>query len=89
MEAAMKNYFSLIAVIGCLVMASAAHAQLPANPWSPKPNDGYFANVANKADGTASPVIPEYSDGQTAGQVLPVDPWAKSRDRSGDRKSVV
>lgn len=83
MEAAMKNYFSLFAVIGCLTLASAAYAQLPANPWSPKPNDGYFANVANKADGTEAPVVPEYGNSQTGGQVLPVDPWAKSRDRSG------
>lgn len=83
MEAAMKKYFSLLAVLGCLTMASAAFAQLPTNPWSPKPNDGYFEEVANKPAEEGVPTIPEYSGGQTNGEVLPVDPWAKSRDRSG------
>ena len=83
MEAAMKKYFSLLAVLGCLTMASAAFAQLPTNPWSPKPNDGYFEDVANKPAEEGVPTIPEYSGGQTNGEVLPVDPWAKSRDRSG------
>lgn len=79
----MKKYFSLLAVLGCLTMASAAFAQLPTNPWSPKPNDGYFEEVANKPAEEGVPTIPEYSGGQTNGEVLPVDPWAKSRDRSG------
>ena len=83
MEAAMKKYFSLLAVLGCLTMASVAFAQLPTNPWSPKPNDGYFEEVANKPAEEGVPTIPEYSGGQTNGEVLPADPWAKSRDRSG------
>ena len=57
--------------------------RLPTNPWSPKPNDGYFEEVANKPAEEGVPTIPEYSGGQTNGEVLPVDPWAKSRDRSG------
>ena len=72
MEAAMKKYFSLLAVLGCLTMASAAFAQLPTNPWSPKPNDGYFEEVANKPAEEGVPTIPEYSGGQTNGEVLPV-----------------
>lgn len=79
----MKNYFTLFAACGCLIWASSAFAQLPANPWAPRPNDGYFANVANKPTNTDTPTIPEYGNGQTNGEVLPVDPWAKSRDRSG------
>ena len=61
MEAAMKKYFSLLAVLGCLTMASVAFAQLPTNPWSPKPNDGYFEEVANKPAEEGVPTIPEYS----------------------------
>lgn len=80
----MKKYFSLLAVLGCL-MAYPAYAQLPANPWSPapQPNEGYFPEVANKPAAEGVPTIPEYSGGQTNGEVLPVDPWAKARDRSG------
>lgn len=70
----MKKYFSLLAVLGCLTMASAAFAQLPTNPWSPKPNDGYFEEVANKPAEEGVPTIPEYSGGQTNGEVLPVEP---------------
>ena len=83
MEAAMKKYFSLLAVFGCLTMASTAFAQLPSNPWSPQPNDGYFGEVANKPAPEGVPTIPEYQGGQNNGEILPVDPWARSRDRSG------
>lgn len=77
----MNKTFWIAALIAILA-GQAALAQLPANPWAPHPNDGYFENVPTN-DPTKAPVIPEYSDGQTAGEVLPVDPWARSRDRSG------
>ncbi len=79
----MNKYFSLLAFLGCLSFAAISHAQLPANPWAPKPNDGYFENVANNTANNDVPTIPEYSEGQTNGEVLPVDPWARARDRSG------
>ena len=83
MEAAMNKYFSILAFLGCMATASYSYAQLPSNPWAPNPNDGYFENVANKPIDTGTPTIPEYSEGQTNGEVLPVDPWARARDRSG------
>ena len=63
-------------------LAGNVSAQLPSNPWAPHPNDGYFENVPTY-DSTQAPEIPEYNNGQTGGEVLPVDPWARSRDRSG------
>ena len=79
----MNKYFSLLSFLGCLSFAAVSHAQLPANPWAPNPNDGYFENVANKPTDTGTPSIPEYSEGQTNGEILPVDPWARARDHSG------
>lgn len=83
MEAAMNKYFSILAFLGCMATASYSYAQLPSNPWAPNPNDGYFENVASQPADNGTPTIPEYSEGQTNGEVLPVDPWARARDRSG------
>ncbi len=87
MEAVMKKYlYILTAVAGGIALASAAFAQLPANPWQaqpPKPNSGYFGdNVADKSP-AAVPDAPVYGNGVTEGAVLPVDPWARARDRTG------
>lgn len=89
MEAAMKKYFSLLAVLGCLTMASVAFAQLPTNPWSPKPNDGYFEEVANKPAEEGVPTIPEYSGGQTNGEVLPVDPGPNRETAAASKPGAV
>ncbi len=86
----------LISFLLCL-FANASFAQLAANPWNPsslpKPNKGYFgknlpqkplANTPNApAYNNGTPNAPAYNNGTTNGQVLPVDPWALSRDRSG------
>lgn len=83
MEAVMKKYLCILAVLGCFSVAGAANAQLPANPWAPHPNDGYFGeNVPDKSP-DKSPDAPAYGNGPTGGDILPVDPWAKSRDRTG------
>jgi len=69
-------------------LASFAFAQLPANPWQPQapsPNNGYFGdNIADAAgsDITDSPI---YASNASGGEILPVDPWARARDRSGVR----
>lgn len=78
----MKNIFWSSALLAGVLLCSSTQAQLPANPWAPHPNDGYFEK-APTSDPTKAPIIPEYNDGQTGGEVLPVDPWARSRDRSG------
>lgn len=68
--------------------AASAHAQLPANPWVPQPpapNDGYFGE--DIGNGTGGDIVdsPIYGQGPTNGDILPVDPWARARDRSGVR----
>ena len=65
-----------------------AYAQLPANPWIPQPpapNDGYFGE--DIGNGTGGDIVdsPIYNQGPTKGDILPVDPWARARDRSGVR----
>ncbi|MBE6447834.1 MAG: hypothetical protein E7018_00845 [Alphaproteobacteria bacterium] len=63
-----------------LLMTANAVAQLPANPWDISPNDGYMGdNVAN-TDVTQAPV---YQNTANGGDILPVDPWARARDKSG------
>ena len=42
----MKKYLYILAAIGCISLAAPANAQLPANPWAPNPNDGYFGEYA-------------------------------------------
>ena len=83
MEAVMKKYFYILAAIGCLSLAATANAQLPANPWSPNPNDGYFGDNLPEKGPDTSPNAPAYENGPTNGDILPVDPWARARDRSG------
>ena len=80
----MKKLFSTLALAAALVTAEGASAQLPANPWEISPNDGTFDNV-DYATSTEDAVTqaPMYGNGPTDGEVLPVDPWAKARDKSG------
>lgn len=80
----MKKIFSVLAFGTVIIFAQTAAAQLPANPWEISPNDGTFDNV-DYATSTADAVTnaPMYSNGPTDGEVLPVDPWAKARDKSG------
>ena len=63
-------------------LAGSVSAQLPSNHWAKLHIDAYFENVPTY-DSTQAPEIPEYNNGQSGGEVLPVDPWARSRDRSG------
>jgi len=76
-----KNIFHL-SLLCAISLSFSANAQLPTNPWAPHPNDGYVENVPTY-NAQQTPEIPQYQNGQTNGQVLPVDPWARSRDRSG------
>ena len=76
----MKHAIGIFAFLGIILMAGSAAAQLPSNPWAPHPNDGYFGdNVAN-TDQTQAPV---YNNTSNSGEILPVDPWARARDKSG------
>lgn len=77
----MTKYLTTALFLGCLSMTTVAFAQLSANPWV-HPNDGYFEEVANQEtpDITTAPV---YADNSSGGEILPVDPWARTRDNSG------
>lgn len=85
----MIKFFQLLACVSVLTLAATAHAQLPANPWQPQPpspNDGYMGNtIGNGTNGGDLTDAPMYADGPTNGNVIPVDPWARARDRSGVR----
>ncbi len=66
---------------GVMLISHTAMAQLPKNPWAPNPNDGYFGeNVAETGNATHAPV---YDNTANGGDILPVDPWARARDKSG------
>lgn len=85
----MKIFYQILAFFGLLAWSCATYAQLPANPWVPQPpspNDGYFGdNVGNSTQGGDVVDAPMYGNGPTGGNILPVDPWARARDRSGVR----
>jgi len=71
-----------------LAIATASNAQLPANPWvaqPPSPNNGYFGDNVADAAGSDITDAPIYANNAGGGEILPVDPWARSRDRSGVR----
>lgn len=81
----MKKFFYAIALFAGLAFSLQAFAQLPANPWNPTPptpNDGYFGNSVSDASPTPAPNAPVYGNGPTGGEILPVDPWARARDRT-------
>lgn len=77
---------SLVAVFSAF--ATGSNAQLPANPWTaqpPSPNHGYFGDNIADAAGSDITDAPIYANNASGGEILPVDPWARSRDRSGVR----
>ncbi len=84
----MFHFSKTLTVLGLLLWASSVNAQLPANPWTPQapsPNDGYFGdNIGNGTGGDITDA-PVYADNAGGGEILPVDPWARARDRSGVR----
>ena len=77
----MRKYITTALFLGWLSISSVALAQLSANPWV-HPNEGYFQNVAQQPapDNTVAPV---YENNSSGGEILPVDPWARTRDTSG------
>ena len=80
----MKNLFSILTASAVVMWTAGAWAQLPSNPFNTTPNNGVFQGV--NSGGTQKESVteaPMYSDGSSGGEVLPVDPWAKARDRSG------
>ena len=76
----MKYRAYLWSLAGVLLLATAAMAQLPANPWDIHPNDGYKGDDVANTDITQAPV---YDNTANGGDILPVDPWARARDKSG------
>ena len=85
----MVKFYCVFAVLGMLIHSGSSFAQLPANPWvpqAPSPNDGYFGeDIGNSTQGGDVVTAPSYAQGPTDGNILPVDPWARARDRSGVR----
>lgn len=80
----MKKILNILAIVAVWGISHSAYAQLPANPWNISPNDGTFNDV-DYATSVKDSVTeaPMFNGGPTDGQVLPVDPWAKARDKSG------
>ena len=81
MEATMNKYVTTDLFLGCLSLSFPALSQLSANPWV-HPNDGYFKEVAQQ-ETPNNTVAPSYATNNSNGEILPVDPWAKTRDYSG------
>lgn len=77
----MTKYMTTALFLGCLSISTTAFAQLSANPWV-HPNDGVFEEVKNQEtpDYTNAPT---YENSFSGGDILPVDPWARTRDYSG------
>ena len=76
----MKKYALLSIGAALMFSAAPAWAQLPSNPWEINPNDGYMGdNVAN----TEITEAPVYENTAHGSEILPVDPWARARDKSG------
>lgn len=84
MEALMKRFSYIAALVLGLCLAFNATAQLPANPWKTSPatpSAGYKRQVKVKTNSQPTDA-PMYDSGPTNGEVLPVDPWAAARDRT-------
>ncbi len=80
----MKNISAVWTIVTAVMLTATAQAQLPTNPFNTTPNDGVFNDVkGTHSDKESVMTAPMYSDGITGGEVLPVDPWANARDRSG------
>ena len=78
----MKNYLAAIAGLGMLCFTTTALAQLPANPWAPHPNDGDFGDNVIEQGPAEAPNAPMYENNSSGGEIMPVDPWARARDRT-------
>lgn len=76
----MKHAIGIFAFLGIILAAGNVSAQLPSNPWAPHPNSGYFGNNVASTVQTQAPV---YNNTSNGGEILPVDPWARARDKSG------
>lgn len=77
----MKKYIATAVFLSWFGLISAASAQLSANPWV-HPNEGYFNDVASQ-DAPDNTHALMYENNSGGGEILPVDPWAKTRDTSG------
>ena len=79
----MRLIYAFLTSLCLLTFSNSVWAQLPGNPWAPHPNDGYFGdNVGNGTEGAITNA-PIYQNNEGGGQIIPVDPWARARDRSG------
>lgn len=81
----MKKMFRIVAAMLYLLTAYNAVAQLPSDPWKAstiKNNYGSYKKIKTKSAQQPTDA-PLYANGPTDGNVLPVDPWATARDRSG------
>ena len=74
----MKYQIGIFSLVLGILASAESFAQLPSNPWSP--NDGYFGKDVADTDLSQAPV---YKNNSGGGEILPVDPWARARDRSG------
>ncbi len=79
----MKVFLTCFAVAIHCVIALPAMAQLPANPFNTSENDGVLPYNQTNSTKDSVTTAPMYVDGVTKEAVLPVDPWANARDRSG------
>ncbi len=80
----MKKLFKILTAIALVMFVTATGTQAQGTNFNTTENDGMFGNV--NSGGTQKEAVteaPMYSGGPTGGDVLPVDPWAKARDRSG------
>jgi hypothetical protein len=80
----MKKLPSTLVIFAMLLFSASSWAQTPKNPFRTTENDGVFSDV--KGTSTAKKAVttaPIYKDTVTGGDILPVDPWASARDRSG------
>lgn len=73
---------AFIAAFGA-AFASSAIAQLPSNPFNMSQNNGVMPYHDTNSTKDSVTKAPMYRDGTTGEDILPVDPWANARDRSG------
>lgn len=85
MEDAMNRFMYILAGVGIAFYATAALAQLPSNPWKVQPNDGYFGNDVQQQGPATPPSAPVYENNSSNGEILPVDPWARARDKTNTK----
>ena len=74
--------YAFLLIVGVAFVNPVA-AQLPSNPFNMSENDGImpYNDINSTKDSVTK--APMYVDGVTGEAVLPVDPWANARDRSG------